>query len=846
MVNDTHNLYHPYPNKSAILLWDWYWNEGTQKTQEGFKQLLGIVGNPSFSPSDVSQTPWNAIDKELGQNTFDSELPEWLDGDRGWNCSSVTISVPFHSCSNNPGPKDSTIHDFYHRSLVSIIRETVTNPAHAAFFHYEPYELHWQPPHRDHNVKVHGELFSSTAFLKAHDELQESPPEPGCDLPRIVAALMFWSDSAQLTTFGNAKLWPLYWKIILDDEFIKAYKHGIVITCCDGVKRRFYPHIFTYSADYPEKILIASIRNLDVATERNMLGRQLLLRFDSKARREKVLKARKLMYEENYAVNTPQIEVLLKDESLVATSNAFSDSLFEFGFNLFAMLVVDLLHEFELGVWKAIFTHLLRILDSLKGAKLHELDRRYRQVPSFGRDTIRRFSRNSSDMKRMTAHDFEDLLQCALPVFEGLLPEPHNSSVLRLLFLLCRWHGLAKLWMHTDETLQVMDGVTQALGNAIRAFAADTCPEFATKELKCKAKCRQRRKNRSQSSTTSSSACLNPGHVGRQPKSFNLQTYKLHALGDYVSSIRTYGTTDSYSMQPVNTSCISLSQPLPGLDNTYSASEPTPDRLLFKGNRIYQHHVLRINYTAYDVRRAQDIFNPNSDHRDIMMLATADSAEGHKFCYARIIGVYHANVQYIGPGLKDYLPRRLDFLHVRWFEWIPPHRGEGEVGLDTLRFLLMNDVDAFDFVDPADVLRGCHLIPAFASGKLHPDGIAVSPMARDSEDWKYYYANRFVDRDMLLRYHWGLGIGHIYSHVRDNSRVNSSDDTHPPPVQSRAQKNTPQTHVIVGTLGGSEGDPNTEFSLNDPDALAWEEQSGNEAVSEEEDESDNDLFATYE
>ncbi len=26
------------------------------------------------------------------------------------------------------------------------------------------------------------------------------------------------------------------------------------------------------------------------------------------------------------------------------------------------MLVVDLLHEFELGVWKAIFTHLIRVL----------------------------------------------------------------------------------------------------------------------------------------------------------------------------------------------------------------------------------------------------------------------------------------------------------------------------------------------------------------------------------------------------------------------------------------------------------------------------------------------------
>lgn len=46
------------------------------------------------------------------------------------------------------------------------------------------------------------------------------------------------------------------------------------------------------------------------------------------------------------------------------------------GFDFFLMLVVDLLYEFELGVWKAVFTHLLRIVDSLKGASLAELDRR--------------------------------------------------------------------------------------------------------------------------------------------------------------------------------------------------------------------------------------------------------------------------------------------------------------------------------------------------------------------------------------------------------------------------------------------------------------------------------------
>ena len=40
------------------------------------------------------------------------------------------------------------------------------------------------------------------------------------------------------------------------------------------------------------------------------------------------------------------------------------------------LFVVDLLHEFELGVWKAIFTHLLRILYAVGGDRIQELDKR--------------------------------------------------------------------------------------------------------------------------------------------------------------------------------------------------------------------------------------------------------------------------------------------------------------------------------------------------------------------------------------------------------------------------------------------------------------------------------------
>jgi hypothetical protein len=40
------------------------------------------------------------------------------------------------------------------------------------------------------------------------------------------------------------------------------------------------------------------------------------------------------------------------------------------------MLLPDLMHEFELGVWRAVFIHLMRILQSIDEDLLVELDRR--------------------------------------------------------------------------------------------------------------------------------------------------------------------------------------------------------------------------------------------------------------------------------------------------------------------------------------------------------------------------------------------------------------------------------------------------------------------------------------
>jgi hypothetical protein len=51
---------------------------------------------------------------------------------------------------------------------------------------------------------------------------------------------------------------------------------------------------------------------------------------------------------------------------------------------------------------------------------------------------------------------------------------------------------------------------------------------------------------------------------------------------------------------------------------------------------------------------------------------------------------------------------------------------------------------AFGFLDPQHVVRGVHLIPAFAHGRtemLLPPSIARST-SDDNEDWTFYYVNR--------------------------------------------------------------------------------------------------------
>ena len=154
-------------------------------------------------------------------------------------------------------------------------------------------------------------------------------------------------------THCHRELIHAQWKILFDDEFIEAWKHGIPLTCCDDVRRRFYIRAFTHSGDYLEKyvsipsrefessftlfrVLLSSIRNLgtcpcprcliplsrvhNLGMPRDTAQRSSMARVDDNVRQSKVKSARKLIYEKSYIVNSAAVENLLKPESLVPTS----------------------------------------------------------------------------------------------------------------------------------------------------------------------------------------------------------------------------------------------------------------------------------------------------------------------------------------------------------------------------------------------------------------------------------------------------------------------------------------------------------------------------------------------
>jgi hypothetical protein len=182
-----------------------------------------------------------------------------------------------------------------------------------------------------------------------------------------------------------------------------------------------------------------------------------------------------------------------------------------------------------------------------------------------------------------------------------------------------------------------------------------------------------------------------------------------------------------------------------GDKHSFTAAER--NRLIIINNRIYKHKVLRVNYTTYDLRREQDSLNSRT-HADFMTLSHEDDIPDHKrfpYWFGRIIGIFHTMVRYQGAGPHLTKPQRFNFLFVRWFGRELNHQaGWKSKRLHRIGFVDGDDDTAFGFLDPQEVIRGVHLIPAFKYGQtttLLPPSTTARVSSEKDQDWLCYYVN---------------------------------------------------------------------------------------------------------
>jgi hypothetical protein len=301
-----------YSSTTAELLLDWQNSGGAAKSNDEINRLVhGVLLHPEF---EVDALPsFNATRENRKVDAAEEQSPYLHSFQR----ADLDIEVPSGSKGVPPRPFtvpglyyrqivtlikeafDSQISEQFHLTPFKLFRSrTETLPG------------------GEDNERVYSEMYNSDAFLDEHDRVQRAPTDdPSCKREKVVASLMFWSDATHVATFGTAKLWPIYmlfgnlskyircrpnsgaikhlayipplpdslqdhlkdfhlkwdtqqtsivthcrrelmhavWKFLLDDDLLHSYKYGMVLRCRDGIERRIYPRIFTYSADYPEK-----------------------------------------------------------------------------------------------------------------------------------------------------------------------------------------------------------------------------------------------------------------------------------------------------------------------------------------------------------------------------------------------------------------------------------------------------------------------------------------------------------------------------------------------------------------------------------------------------------------
>jgi len=209
--------YLPFKNMSVLRIMKWFYDTSVTKSLQSLNSLVHeVLLAPGFSLDDL-----NGFDAAKEAKRLDDYQPDTHEsaGDShpvsgkvndGWIEATVPLSLPCDKVSH-PSEEDAPIFNvpgLLYRKPLEVIKAAFKESA-AEQFHLSPFEEYWKPTPESPPERIYSELYNSDAFIHEHERIR-SQPRPECNLETVIAAIMVWSDSTHLTSFGNTSLWPIY------------------------------------------------------------------------------------------------------------------------------------------------------------------------------------------------------------------------------------------------------------------------------------------------------------------------------------------------------------------------------------------------------------------------------------------------------------------------------------------------------------------------------------------------------------------------------------------------------------------------------------------------------------
>lgn len=150
---------------------------------------------------------------------------------------------------------------------------------------------------------------------------------------------------------------------------------------------------------------------------------------------------------------------------------------------------------------------------------------------------------------------------------------------------------------------------------------------------------------------------------------------------------------------------------------------------------------MRVNFTTYDVQQDEDIIHIPFDKRDVLIFSLQEQGP-YPWAFARVLGIYHTTI-----STRTFPePQTYHFLWVRWFKRDQSPSFAIVRQFDQVGFVPYDssDEEPFGFIDPATVIRSCHLIPDFNLGRTHE--LMASSIFQDGDgDWKKFRVAQCVN-----------------------------------------------------------------------------------------------------